>query len=179
MLSILKMRKRDQIIRCFLYQNLHQIGHGVNSVTLFYSLQKDVSLVPLIRLSSLLELVAHEKSCLTRSKQSSASLKNRKGAPVGVKLTLHSFFADYFLTKFIWEILPQIRRFSSTGIKKSNRSAQPVFNLVVPDPLIFPSLADFYFLFRNCFNLRVTISPFSSRSHLVCNFYKRLFQVPA
>jgi large subunit ribosomal protein L5 len=178
MLPTLKMQKKNQILRCFFYQNVHQLFSKIEKVTLFYSAKKDVSLFLLVRFFSLLALITNERCSLTRSKLSSAFSKNRKGAPVGVKLTLRSYAADCFLSKLIWEILPQIRLFRSDRIKKRRCLVQPVINLSIPDPLLFPSLIDFYFLFRSCINLRITFSFSPSFSSSAFVFHRRIFQIP-
>lgn len=177
--SLKNYQKRSQITRCFLYKNLHEIPFTIEKLTLFYTLNKDISLKSLIRVVALINLITNQRPCLLRAKTSSVFLKIRKGAPIGVKLTLRKNSLYSFLISFIWEVLPNIKNFKSKF--KQQKLSQANLNsymLNVLDPLVFPILKGFYFYFRSCSNLRILFS-FAPKSNKNENFFNwRFLQLP-
>jgi len=172
-------QKRSQITRCFLYKNLHEIPFTIEKLTLFYTLNKDISLKSLIRVAALVNLITNKRPCLLRARTSSVYLKIRKGAPIGVKLTLRKTSLYFFLISFIWEVLPNIKNFKSKfKHQKSKQSHLNSYMLNILDPLVFPILKGFYFYFRSCSNLRMQFSFAAKSSKNEIFFNWRFLQLP-
>jgi len=169
-------QKRNQISRCFFYKNVHQIPSTIEKVTLFYTLQKEVSLKPLVRISTLLELITNQRAFFIRSRKASISLKIRKGSPLGVKVTLRKNNLRSFLNHLIWEILPNIKNYKvGTKIQKLKLNN---FFLKIQNPLVFPVLKPFFFLFKSCTDLRILISLGNTLTKTECFFNIRFAQFP-
>jgi len=172
-------QKQNQISRCFLYKNIHEIPFTIEKVTLFYTLQKDVSLKPLIRVSTLLELITGQRAVFIRAQKASIFLKIRKGVPLGVKVTLRKKNLANFLVSLIWEILPNIKNFSlKTKIQKIKQDKINNIGFILLDPLVFPALKSFFFLFRSCINLKFLFSFDCRSSKKECFFNARFTQIP-
>jgi hypothetical protein len=152
-------QKRHKIIRAFIYSNVHQVPSTIEKITLFYTVKKDIALKPLLRFASLLELVTTQRSFFIRARNASVFLKIRKGAPLGVKVTLRNVNLQLFILKLVWEVIPSIKNFrfkiKLNSIKTSFLSS---LIMVIPDPLVFPVLKNFYFFFKSCTNLRMSFS---------------------
>jgi len=162
-----------------MYKNIHQTPFNIETLTLFYTIKKDISLKSLIKVSTLLELITGKRSFFIRSQKSSIFLKIRKGAPSGVKVTLRKKSLQKFLTSFIWEVLPNIKDFKPTT--NFFKLKQDFFNsvmFVVFDPLVFPKLQNFYFLFKSCVNLRMLVSFSSKITKKEIFFNGRFTQLP-
>jgi ribosomal protein L5 len=152
--SVKNHQKRFKFARCFFYKNLHEIPFTIENITLFYTVNKEVSLKSLIKVSALLELITAQRAIFLRSKKSSVSLKIRKGAPLGVLVSLRRRNLSRFLSCLIWEVLPNVKNLRiKSKVKPSNNV---LFS--ISDPLIFSCLKDFYLLFKSCSNLRVMVS---------------------
>lgn len=178
-LALKNYQKQNQIIRCFFYKNLHQIPSTIEKATLFYTVKKDVSLKPLIKLATLLELITSQRVQLTRSKKALIPLKIRKGAPLGVKVTLRKESLSKFLQLLIWEIFPNIKNYKSKNtLQKLKQNNINSINFNIVDPLIFPALRPFFFLFKSCLNLRFTFSFKVNSLKKECFFNARFIQLP-
>jgi len=172
-------QKQNHMIRCFFYKNLHQIPSTIEKATLFYTIKKDVSLKPLIKLATLLELVTSQRAQLLRSKKALIHLKIRKGAPLGVKVTLRKKSLSNFLQLLIWEIFPNIKNYKlKNTLQKSKYNYVNIINFNIVDPLIFPVLRPFFFLFKSCTNLRFTFSFKANSLKEECFFNSRFIQLP-
>jgi hypothetical protein len=148
-------------------------------MTLFYTIKKDISLKSLIRISAFLELITGQRSFFLRSKKSSIFLKIRKGAPLGVKVTLRNKKLKNFLFRIIWEILPSLKNFKLTPkISKVKQESLNSVMLFLSDPLIFSELKNFYFFFKSCIDLRINVSlpSFCKKKELF--FINRLLKLP-
>ncbi len=153
-------QKRTQFTRCFYYKNLHKIPFTIESIIVFYTLTKEISLKPLIKISALLELICNQRSVFLRSKKLSVASKIRKGTPVGSLVSLRKGSLKKFLFSLIWEILPNVKNtVFNLNKKKSKMFAlrNSVFFKIV-DPLVFPKLRKFYTIFKNCINTRCVFS---------------------
>ena len=172
-------QKQNQIIRCFFFKNIHQIPFTIEKATLFYTLKKDVSLKPLIRVATLLELITNQRVQLIRSKKALIPLKIRKGAPLGVKVTLRKNYLYKFLFSFIWEILPNIKNYKlKNKLQKLKQDNLNSLNFTIQDPLIFPILRPFFFLFKSCLDLRIVLSFKVNSERKECFFNARFTQLP-
>ena len=99
-----------KIKRCFNYKNVHETSLTIDQLSLFYVIKKDISLKALIRVASLLEIITGHRAFFIRSRKSSVFLKIRKGAPLGVKVTLRKESVFLFLIKLVWQIFPNIKK---------------------------------------------------------------------
>ena len=152
-------QKRNKLNRCFFYKNVHQTSFTIDKLSLFYTQKKDVSLKPLVKVAALLELITRQRAFFIRSRKSSVFRKIRKGAPSGVKVTLRKNVLACFLIKLIWEIFPVVRNFRlRTKFDKLKQEQLNSLIYLIPDPLVFREIKNFYFLFKACVNLRVSIS---------------------
>jgi ribosomal protein L5 len=165
MCSYLKnYQKRNKITRAFFYKNIYQSSFTIEKITLFYTLEKNISLKFLLKFISLLELITGQRAYFLRSKKSSVYTKIRKGAPMGTKVTLRKKVCESFLFYLIWETLPNIKNFNlKTKFNKIKQKNVNSLMFLIPDPLIFFDLKNFYFYFNSCFNLRILFS-FSKKS---------------
>ena len=172
-------QKRSQITRCFFYKNIHEIPFTIEKITLFYTLKKDISLKPLIRVAALIELITEQRSFFLRAKNSSVFLKIRKGSPLGVKVTLRKNVLYSFLIFLIWQVLPNIKNFKvKSKVKRLKQVSLNSYMLNILDPLVFPMLKDFYFFFKSCINLRILFS-FATNATKKENFFNwRFLQLP-
>jgi hypothetical protein len=106
-------------------------------------------------------------------------LKIRKGAPLGVKVTLRNKKLKNFLFRIIWEILPSLKNFKLTPkISKVKQESLNSVMLFLSDPLIFSELKNFYFFFKSCIDLRINVSlpSFCKKKELF--FINRLLKLP-
>jgi len=172
--------EKIKIIRGFNYKNIHEFSFSVPKITLFYTLKKDISLKALIRISAFLELITGQRAYFLRAKKSSVFLKIRKGAPLGVKVTLRNSKSTQFLFRLIWEILPSLKKFKITPkITKVKQNSLNSIMIFIPDPLIFYELKNFYFFFKSCTDLRINISFPSSCKKKELFFINRLLKLPS
>lgn len=89
-------KERHKLFKCFTYSNVHEIPLLIEKITLFYILRKDVSLKILIKILAFFELITCQRGFIVRSKKSSIRLKIRKGAPIGVKISLRKRSLFFF-----------------------------------------------------------------------------------
>jgi hypothetical protein len=152
-------QKHNKLSRAFFYKNIHETPTKIENLTLFYTLEKNISLKFLIKVTSLLELITGYRAYFIRSKQASILAKLRKGAPMGVKITLRKKALESFLFVFLWETLPTIKNFIlKTKFNKIKQKKVNSLMFLIPDPLVFFDLKSFYFYFKSCLNLRLLIS---------------------
>jgi hypothetical protein len=170
-------QSRSQITRCFFYKNIHQIPLTIEKITLFYTIKKEVSVKSLAKISTLLELISSQRAFFLRSQKSSVFLKIRKGAPVGVKVTLRKKNLFFFYLSLIWEIFPNIKNFHP-HFKVTKTLSFNVLTYHISDPFLFYILKDYYFIFKSLTQLRLICSfnPFCSKKE---NFFNaRFLQFP-
>jgi hypothetical protein len=173
------LQKPKQFLRSFFYSNIHQIPHVIKKFTLFYTLRKDISSNSLVKISSFLELISFQRPVFIRAKNSSLFLKIRKGAPMGLKITLRKGRLSYFLNYLIWQIFPNVKNFNLntkfTKLKKNKINS--VFFAIV-DPFAFSILTNFYFFFKSCINLRILVSFSNVSTKNETFFHTRYLKLP-
>jgi len=113
---------------------------------------KEINLKTLVLVMAALEVISTQKPIITKSKKSNVFLKIRQGAPVGCKLHLRKKAMHSFFSKFVSQILPNIKLFE--GIKMKNENS---FSFSLYDLLIFPELEIQYDLFQNTPKLDISI----------------------
>lgn len=153
------LQKSKQFSRSFFYINIHQIPQVIKKLTLFYTLKKDISSNSLIKISSFLELISFQRAVFIRAKKSSLFLKIRKGAPMGLKITLRKSRLLYFLNYLTWQIFPNIKKFNlNTKFTKLKKNKVNSVFFAIIDPFAFSILTHFYFFFKSCINLKILVS---------------------
>jgi len=153
-------QKRIQFIRSFYYKNVHKASFTLKNMTIFYTITKEISLKSLIKISALLQLIANQRSFFLRSKKSSISSKTRKGAPVGLIVSLRGKTLGVFLSFLVSEIFPNIKNYPSIINKRNLKISTHLscFLFTISDCLIFPAIKKFYTIFKTCLKLRCVLS---------------------
>jgi len=95
----------------FHYKNVNEIPDTTDKITLSIILSKNMSLKNIVKASALLELVTGFRPFFIRSKKSSILLKRRKGAPIGVKVTLRKKTREFFFSQARLGSLAKNKRF--------------------------------------------------------------------
>lgn len=158
-MSLKNQKKNNKLLRGFIYSNIHEIKCNIEKITLFYVKKENIALKTLIKVSTLLELVTKQRAFFLRSKKSLASLKIRRGLPVGLKVTLRKSVLSFFLFKLIWQILPNIKNFyCKLKFKLANLKKINTLTITIPSALNFFELQSFYFFFKGFNNLTITLS---------------------
>jgi len=162
----------------FQYKNINQIPNNIEKLTLFITLSKNKSLKAIVKAFTLLELITGARPCFIRAKTSSILLKRRKGAPIGVKITLRNQQVVSFLLKLNWEALPRLNDLQFNYSLKKDAKHNSVLSFNIKDPFIFTELRNYYFYFKDIGSLKVVCS-FSKKSRKEETFLKsRLLQIP-
>ena len=142
----------------FHYKNVNQIPNRVEKVTLFITLSKNKSLKMLIKAFTLLEIITGSRPVFVRAKKSSILLKRRKGAPIGVKITLRNQQANLFFLKLNWEVLPKLKDLKFNYRLKKDSAKNSVLSFNIKDPFIFSELRDYYFYFKDIGSIKIVCS---------------------
>lgn len=100
-MNLKSYKKKNKLIRCFAYSNVHDVTCNIEKLTFLYVKKDNLSLKALIKVSTFLELITGQRSFFVRSKRSLAALKIRRGVPVGAKVTLRKTSLFLFLFKLI------------------------------------------------------------------------------
>jgi len=173
------LQKSKQFSRSFFYLNIHKIPNVIKKLTLFYTLKKDISSNSLIKISSFLELISFQRPAFIRAKNPSLFLKIRKGAPMGLKITLRNGRLFYFLNYLIWEIFPSIKNFNlNTKFSKLKKNKINSIFFAVADPFAFSILTNFYFFFKSCISLKILVSFPSISKKNETFFHTRYLKLP-
>ena len=85
-----------------------------------------------------LTLITGQRAIATISKKDVATLKLRKGMPIGAKVTLRGERMYEFLDRLVTVALPRVRDFQ--GIKASGFDGRGNYNLGVTEQIIFPEI---------------------------------------
>ncbi len=116
-----------------------------------------------------LELIAGQKSVVTKARVSISAFKIRKGLPIGVKVTLRGDRMWLFLEKLIKIVIPRLRDFK--GLSDKNVDSHGNLNIGFTEQTIFPEIE--YDKIDKIRGLEVTVVT-SGRSH---EQGKKLFQL--
>lgn len=85
-----------------------------------------------------IELIAGQKTVVTRARKSIAAYKIRKGQQIGVKVTLRGNKLMFFLDKLITVVLPRLRDFR--GIPETSVDQHGNLNIGFTEQTIFPEI---------------------------------------
>jgi large subunit ribosomal protein L5 len=165
--ALKKNKKRSEFFRCFFYSNLHKIPLNIESIQLSYLTQKDITLKMLVRFAAFLEIISFNRPTFLRAKKVSLISKIRKGMPIGVIVAIRKKKLLKFLNIIIYNILPNITLSKKKEIKKKNCFKAKNFHLRLDNPFLFPTVQNFYSLFKSCLNLRMCINFGEVKSELL------------
>lgn len=85
-----------------------------------------------------LSLITGQKPKINKSRFSIAEFKLRKGAPVGLMVTLRGQRMTAFLTKLIKIVIPRLRDFQGLSLKSFDGRGN--YSLGIPEQVIFPEI---------------------------------------
>jgi len=85
-----------------------------------------------------LALITGQKPVVTRARKSIAAFKLRKGAPIGLKVTLRGRRMYYFLDRLFNVALPRVRDFR--GVSPDSFDGRGNYTLGLREQLIFPEI---------------------------------------
>lgn len=122
-----------------------------------------------------LELIASQKGLMTKTNFSNILFKIRKGNPTGCKITLSKFRMFNFLTKLLFEILPQLKSF--TGLTLPKKIQNNVFSFKLCEMCTFNELENHFYIFNNLPELNITIIT-NSKTKQELVFLLKSFQLP-
>ncbi|KWT83406.1 50S ribosomal protein L5 [Candidatus Magnetominusculus xianensis] len=142
MLPRLEQKYKEEIIpaltKAFSYRNVMEVpklqkiilnvglGEAIHDIKLLDSAQKE------------LDMIAGQKSVVTKAKKSIAGFKLRKGMPIGCMVTLRGSRMYEFLDRFISLALPRIRDFK--GISGKSFDGRGNYSVGIKEQFIFPEI---------------------------------------
>lgn len=86
-----------------------------------------------------MELIAGQKSVITKAKKSIAGFKLREGMPIGVKVTLRGAQMYEFLDRLVTIAMPRIRDFR--GLNPKSFDGRGNFAMGLKEQIIFPEIS--------------------------------------
>lgn len=117
--------------------NLHQAPRLVK-ITLNMGIRSDAEKGAIEEAVKEMTAISGQKPVVTKSRQSIANFKLRKGMPVGCKVTLRRDRMYEFLDRLISSALPRIRDFR--GISPRKFDGRGSYSIGLPDQSIFPEI---------------------------------------
>ena len=127
------------IINEFGYKNIHRVPK-IEKIIISSSLGLNAQ--NKLYLQNAIEefrLISGQQPVLTKAKKSIAGFKIRKGAPIGLFVTLRREKMYAFLEKLIKVVLPRIRDFR--GLRKNSFDTNGNYNLGIKEQLVFPEIS--------------------------------------
>nr|QJD07191.1 ribosomal protein L5 [Apicomplexa sp. corallicolid ex Leiopathes glaberrima] len=100
-----------------------------------------------------LKLITGQLPKITLSKKKSSKFKQKKGIPVGLKVTLRKELMYYFMEKLILFVLP--RELNFKGILETSFDKQGNFNLGIKSHSSFLELDTYLSYFKNGYNINI------------------------
>lgn len=156
----------------FLYKDVTQIPK-LKKIVLNLNC-RNFNLKNLIRSLIALEIVTCQKSAISGFRK--ITIKHKKGAPIGCKLTLRKIPMYLFISKLIYRIWPKLKQFK--GFKYNLTSQNPFsFSFQIENCLVFYELETHYSYFKNLSRLGVTIITNAKQNAESC-FLLKSFKLP-
>ena len=96
---------------------------------------------------TLIQIITGFKPQILRAKRSISQLKQRKGLPIGVKVTLRGQIKENFYTRLLWEILPKLKEIFIL-FKKKHLKQTTAWTFSLTEPLLFSELHSYYSYYK-------------------------------
>jgi large subunit ribosomal protein L5 len=142
---------KHNLVNKFLYLNTKKIPKIKKIILNFGCKTNDIKSISAGLLA--LELMANQKSKITRSKLPILALKIRQGNPIGCKITLRKSIMLNYISKMLIEVFPKLKNFEGLN----SRIKQNAFSCSLTDIFTFSILEEHYYLFSNLPKLNITI----------------------
>jgi large subunit ribosomal protein L5 len=164
-----KKTLKNELVNKFLYKTTKNLPK-IKKIVLNFGCKR----LDLKQLSSsllALELISKQKSILTKSKKINILLKIRKGNTTGCKVTLKKKHMFFFLSTFLFKILPKL-----PNLKKFNLNKKNVLSYRIAKTFSFEELEINYYLFDKIPILDITIISNAKNKEFI--FILKFFKFP-
>jgi large subunit ribosomal protein L5 len=118
--------------------------------------KKEINFKLLLSFIAALELISNQTALITKAGNSNISLKIRKGAPIGCKVTLRKDQLYSFLFNTVSQIFIHIKQFNGFIINYRIQKSK-VFSFKINDVLNFTVIENQYELFKNMSKLDISV----------------------
>lgn len=143
--------KKNQEIKINLFfnsnKNIHKQNVSMKKITIAMLPKNNTSIEDFLCCYTLLQIITGFKPNILRAKKSINKIKQRKGVPIGVKLTLRRQVKENFYTRLVWEILPKLKEVYIL-FKKKHINQSTSWNFTLVEPLLFSELHPVYSLYQ-------------------------------
>lgn len=159
--------KKNQKLRMNIFfnnnKNIHKQTVSLKKITISMLPKQNTSIEDFLCCYTLIQIVTGFKPSILRAKKSISQLKQRKGIPIGIKITLRGQIKENFYTRLLWDILPKLKEIF-ISFKRKSLKQNTAWTFELKEPLLFSELHSFYsyyktapslnfsFLFNSCFN---------------------------
>lgn len=128
-------------------KNIHKQTVFMKKITIAMLPKNNTSVEDFLCCYTLLQIVTGFKPNILRAKKSISKIKQRKGIPIGVKLTLRRQVKENFYIRLIWEILPKLKEVFIL-FKKKDVNQNTAWSFTLAEPLLFSELHAVYSLYQ-------------------------------
>jgi large subunit ribosomal protein L5 len=119
------------------YKNVHQIPK-MDKIVINMGVRSDLEKVAVEDAARDLTTITGRKAVITKSKQSIANFKLRKGQPVGCRVTLRREVMYEFFDRLVAAALPRVRDFRGVSPRKFDGRGN--YSLGLPEQSLFPEI---------------------------------------
>jgi large subunit ribosomal protein L5 len=119
------------------YKNVHQIPK-VDKIVINMGVRSDLEKVAVEDAARDLGAITGRKAVITKSKQSVANFKLRKGQPVGCRVTLRREVMYEFFDRLVAAALPRVRDFRGVSPRKFDGRGN--YSIGLPEQSLFPEI---------------------------------------
>lgn len=119
------------------YKNVHQIPK-MDKIVINMGVRSDLEKVAVEDAARDLSAITGRKAVITKSKQSVANFKLRKGQPVGCRVTLRREVMYEFFDRLVAAALPRVRDFRGVSPRKFDGRGN--YSIGLPEQSLFPEI---------------------------------------
>jgi len=119
------------------YKNVHQIPK-MDKIVINMGVRSDLEKVAVEDAARDLGAITGRKAVITKSKQSVANFKLRKGQPVGCRVTLRREVMYEFFDRLVAAALPRVRDFRGVSPRKFDGRGN--YSIGLPEQSLFPEI---------------------------------------
>jgi len=119
------------------YKNVHQIPK-LDKIVINMGVRSDLEKVAVEDAARDLGAITGRKAVITKSKQSVANFKLRKGQPVGCRVTLRREVMYEFFDRLVAAALPRVRDFRGVSPRKFDGRGN--YSIGLPEQSLFPEI---------------------------------------